>query len=214
MLRRMKFTLVFEGPLPPNGGPAEKWAIRKYLSPQLDELWMTHPSLKDAARRRFVPRETPFSFSDIHHTADDQRPFTQVGSDQHIDLCREVERGGRKFWPLVRETFALKCNLGITFLRREDAGRVYQGGDLDNRLKTLFDSLSVPPHENQIVKDTSIADPIYCLLEDDALIMGADVHTQRLLARSGAGVHDVLLLIEVDVRVVRPRGYNLTFIGD
>ena len=94
-----------------------------------------------------------------------------------------MDRGGRRFWPLVRDTFALKCNLGITFLRKEDAGRVYQAGDLDNRLKTLFDALAVPVTDQVISDDSSIADPIYCLLEDDALIMGINVQTHRLLAR-------------------------------
>jgi len=218
----MKFTLVYEGPLPSNARPKMKWAIRKYLSPQLEELWQIHPSLSDAQRRRFIPRDQPFSFGDIHHDSDDQRRFTQVGSDSDVDLCAEIERGGRNYWPLVRNTFALKCYLGITFMRREDPGKVVKGGDkgvdLDNRLKTLFDALGIPD-ANQVakdmsIKDTSIKDPIYCLLEDDALIMGCNVQTHRLLARTGGDIDDVLLLIEVDVRVVRPRGYNLTFLGD
>jgi hypothetical protein len=214
----MKFTLVYDGPLAANGTPAQKWAIRKYLSPQLEELWQIHPSLQDTARRRFVPREAPFNFSDIHHFSDDQRPFTQVPPprerDRFIDLCEEIDRGGRRFWPLVRDTFALKCNLGITFLRKEDAGRVYQAGDLDNRLKTLFDALAVPVTDQVISDDSSIADPIYCLLEADALIMGINVQTHRLLARPDIHRSNVVLVIEVDVRVVRPRAYNVTLIGD
>jgi hypothetical protein len=115
---------------------------------------------------------------------------------------------------LVRNTHALKCNLDITFLRKEDAGLVYQGGDLDNRLKTLFDALAVPPTD-QVVDDQSLSDdPVYCLLEDDSLITGVNVKTQRLLARPKSQKSDVLLVIDVDVRVVRPRGYNLMFIGD
>jgi hypothetical protein len=215
MIRKaiVKFTLVYDGALPPNGSPAEKWDIRKYFSPQLEELWGLHPSLKDAARRRFIPRDQPFNISDIHHFEDDKRPFTQLPRAGDIDLCELIDKKGRKFWPLVRETYALKCNLGITFLRKEDAGRVYQGGDLDNRLKTLFDALAVPPVE-QFVDDASIADPVYCLLEDDALIIGVNVQTHRLLARPHSNKSDVVLVIDVDVRVVRPRGYNVTFIGD
>jgi hypothetical protein len=99
------------------------------------------------------------------------------------------------------------------FLRKEDAGRVYQGGDLDNRLKTLFDALAVPPLD-QAISDQSISDPIYCLLEDDALIMGINVQTHRLLARPNVDKSNVLLVIDVDVRVVRLRGYNVMFVGD
>ena len=209
----MKFTLVYDGPLPPNGSPTEKWNIRKYFSPQLEELWQLHPSLQDAARRRFVSGDRPFQIADIHHFADDRRRFTQLRRDGDIDLCELIDRKGRKFWPLVRETHALKCNLGITFMRKEDAGRVYQGGDLDNRLKTLFDALAVPPLD-QVVNDASISDPVYCLLEDDALIMGIDVKTHRLLARPNLDSSNVVVIIDVDVRVVRPRGYNLMFVGD
>jgi hypothetical protein len=51
-------------------------------------------------------------------------------------------------------------------------------------------------------------------LEDDALIMGINVQTHRLLARPNSDKSNVVLIIDVDVRVVRPRGYNVTFIGD
>jgi hypothetical protein len=93
----VKFTLVYEGPLPPDGKTAVKWDIRKYFSPQLKELWELHPSLKDAARRRFISRDQPGTFYDIHHFADDQKAFTQVPSDNDIDLCAAIERKDRKF---------------------------------------------------------------------------------------------------------------------
>jgi hypothetical protein len=175
----MKFTLIYDGLLPPNGSSAEKWSICKYFNPQLKELWEIHPSLRVAVPRRFVPRDQPFGISDIHHIADDQRAFTQLPSGDSIDLCASIERRGKTFWQLVRNTHALKCNLDITFLRKEDAGRVYQGGDLDNRLKTLFDALAVPPID-QVVDDQSVSDdPICCLLEDDAVIMGVNIETHR-----------------------------------
>jgi hypothetical protein len=210
----MKFTLIYDGPLPPNGSPADKWMIRKYIHTQLQELWEIHPSLRDTLRRRFVPRAQPFNINDIHHIADDLNAFTQVPSGEDIDLCESIERKDKKFWPLVRNTHALKCNLAITFLRKEDAGRVYQGGDLDNRLKTLFDALAVPLTD-QVVDDQSFSgDPVCCLLEDDALIMGINVQTHQLLARPNSKKSDVVLIIGVDVRVVRPRGYNVMFVGD
>jgi hypothetical protein len=59
------------------------------------------------------------------------------------------------------------------------------------------------------VVDTSRS-PTYCLLEDDSLITGLEIQTQRLLARP----NDVHLLIEVDARVANPRGYNQMFLGD
>lgn len=98
----------------------------------------------------------------------------------HVDLCSKIEVGGRKFLPLVRDALALRCGLKVLFLRKENPGRVYQGGDMDNRLKTLFDSLSIP-NADQIVDDPDLEEPIYCLLEDDRLISGLSVETDRLL---------------------------------
>ena len=46
----MKFTLTYDGELPSAGNRnhrvREKWDIRKYLHPQILELWQTHPVLK------------------------------------------------------------------------------------------------------------------------------------------------------------------------
>ena len=98
-------------------------------------------------------------------------------------------------------------------LRKEEPGKVYQAGDLDNRLKTLFDALAVPKDE-QVVSDQTIVDPIYCLLEDDALIANCTIETHRLLSRPLASKYAVILLIEVDVRVIQPRQYNQPFLGD
>jgi hypothetical protein len=63
-----------------------------------------------------------------------------------IDLCESLNKHGAWFRPLVRETFALHCGLKILFLRKEPPGKVYQGGDLDGRMKTLIDALTMPQH--------------------------------------------------------------------
>ena len=62
--------------------------------------------------------------------------------------------------------------------------------------------------------DSSIIDPIYCLLEDDSLITRIDVDTQRLLGRPDVSEHEAHLLMEVDVRVTDSRVYNYAFLGD
>lgn len=83
---------------------------------------------------------------------------------------------------------------------------------MDNRLKTLFDSLSIP-NADQIVDDPDLEEPIYCLLEDDRLISGLSVETDRLLHMPNTTKHQVRLVIEVDVRVAQPRAYNEGFLG-
>jgi len=113
-----------------------------------------------------------------------------------------VERGGVHFFPLVSENLKLRAAIDITWFRPEEPGRVLQSGDIDNRLKTLFDGLQVPPHENQFpdtpITGTAIA-PFYCLLEDDALISSLNVDTRRMLRVSSDD--SVLLLIKVTTKI-------------
>jgi len=146
----------------------------------------------------------------LHRDRPSGTPLQDIKPDD-IDVCALIQRGSRKFLPLVRNELALKC--ALKFLRKEEPGRLIQEGDLDNRLKTLFDALAVPD-DQQIVEDDSIADPIYCLLENDALITGCAIETHRLLSRPGASKREVHLLIEVDVRVTQARYYYHPFLGD
>lgn len=208
----MKFTLTFEGDLRSNRGPADKWAIRKQFDPQLRELWRITPALQNVMRSRTVPA-TGFFVLELHHSLEDKRAVRPTDEKQKIDLCASIDVGGRQFFPLVRDSHALVCFLKILFLRKEEPGHIYQGGDIDNRLKTLFDALAVP-NADQVIQDKEIEDPIHCLLEDDRLITGFTVDTQRLLSKPGVTEHYVQLVIEVDVRVAQARTYNTYFLGD
>ena len=113
-----------------------------------------------------------------------------------------VERRGVYFFPLVSENLNLRAAIDITWFRPEEPGRVLQSGDIDNRLKTLFDGLQVPPHENQF-PDTPIVgtatEPFHCLLEDDALISSLNVDTRQMLRVSSDD--SVLLLIKVTTKI-------------
>jgi ECF sigma factor len=136
-----------------------------------------------------------------------------------IDLCPPIERKSPSgsvvnYFPLVRNSLGLVCGIRVLFLRREPPGRVYQGGDIDGRLKTLFDALAVP-QENAINEQQQVPDDrtFYCLLEDDALITAIDVKSEQLLGSAGDPSH-VRLAIEVDVRVAHPRSYNSIFSGE
>jgi len=103
--------------------------------------------------------------------------------------------------------------LKILFLRNEPRGRVLQGGDLDNRIKTLVDALGIPRDDWEYL-NPSLGDPVFCLLEDDSLVTAVDVRTEQLLAPIGAGAKEARLVVEVDVRVSYPRAFNQIFTGD
>jgi hypothetical protein len=216
-IRIMKFTLTYDGDLRSNDDYRRKWAIRSQLHPQLRELWEINPALRSVMRQRYVPAKGGWLFWASHHEEDQEgsgpKEPEMADLGETRDLCEPMTVKGRQFFPLVRNSLALRCGLKIMFLRKEPPGRVYQGGDIDNRLKTLFDALSMPKPE-QMMEDASIEDPIYCLLEDDGLISKLEVETHQLLSRPNASKHEVHLVIEVDVRVIDSRAYNQAFLGD
>jgi hypothetical protein len=61
---------------------------------------------------------------------------------------------------------------------------VTQGGDVDNRIKTLLDALKVPNDPSALPDGISLTedeDPLFCLFEDDNLITSLAIKTDRLL---------------------------------
>lgn len=199
----MRFRLTYDGELKAEGkdsrGP-EKWEIRNHISPQLAELWELHPALLGKtfgyARVDGLPAGTKLS----HHLKE--------------RLRLPVVVGGQEFIPLVRTSFALTCSLDILFLRKQTRGSlVSEGGDLDNRIKTFLDGLTVPK-EGQMSSGTPISSPLFCLLEDDKLIADLAVRTDRLLTRPGGSTSEVRLMVDVIVKTTQVTLDNTGFLGD
>ena len=115
---------------------------------------------------------------------------------------------------LCPATFANRtvANISITLLRPEPPGNiVVEGGDIDNRLKTIFDALRVPKlHEIPSGETDAIArmrPPFHCLLEDDKLITSVSVKTAQLLDISPDDKerqHEVVLLVNARLEVIDP----------
>jgi hypothetical protein len=221
----MKFTLTYDGSLPSSGNKPknkEKWAIRGIFHPQLKDLWANHPALRSVWEDRHFPKYGGATVRQSHH----QYPGpvlwdpdeSRAGADI-LDLCEPIDKHGAWFRPLVRESFALHCGLKILFLRKEPPGKVYQGGDIDGRIKTLLDALTMPQHVEQVIKGVAgpaginERDPILCLLEEDSLVSGLEVETERLLTDQNHPADFARLVIEVDVRVRRATIYNQSFLG-
>jgi len=186
----LEFHLTYKGRLPAagtgNSRAGEKHAIRKQLHGQLRELWHRHPLL----RASWIDAVT------------EGRPNVELLADR-------FSRCGHRFAPLIREEHGLGCELEILFLRRDDPGGLVRGGgDLDNRLKVLFDGLRMPDDCAGVTAPEESESPFYCLLQDDALITKVKISTDRLLSpmEEDERVNDVLLLIRVNTRVVSPEG--------
>ena len=114
---------------------------------------------------------------------------------------------GYRFVPLISKEFGIACSLDILFLRRDGPGNLIRsGGDIDNRIKVLFDALTVPTYNEQVhgMPPEKGEDPFFCLLEDDNLITDVKVTTDRLLlpAKEDEHIHDVHLTLHVVTKII------------
>jgi hypothetical protein len=109
------------------------------------------------------------------------------------------------------------CALDILFLRRDEPGSLIKsGGDIDNRIKVLFDAMRIPQASEELkgTRPDQDEEPFFCLLEDDRLITEVKVTTDKLLAPCGLGerVNDVHLVIHVRTLVLEAREGNRAFL--
>jgi hypothetical protein len=193
---RMEFRLIYDGALPAHATKSKdaKHAVRKQLHKQLAELWKRHIFLQFYLK----------TFTS--HTTDDQGNIVPLGPLVIDEMANNHKLGSFRFVPLVgNEQFGdAACALDILFLRRDKPGQLISGGgDIDNRIKLLFDALKMPRHSNELPSDPPASDenPLYCLLEDDSLITEVKVTTDQLLVPVAPDEHenDVHLVIHVNV---------------
>lgn len=194
----MDSCLRYKGPLPANSGPREKHAIRRAFHPQLRALWNEHPLLAGAST---IPLIGLREQTDARDEDDPRNHFAHATRAEWI--ASEHRRGAFCFTPLVTTALDLVCSLDIQFFRRESpGGLIQQGGDLDNRIKTLFDSLRVPD-EMQVERTDPTEDetPFYCLLQDDVLVTAFSVKTERLLEPPSGGERLTDIALTINVRI-------------
>jgi hypothetical protein len=147
----MEFRLTYNGRLKSRASATarDKHGIRKKLHPQLRALWSRDPLVNLA---RLADPHTP-------------------RAEGQISLVERV--GAFALVPLASRQWFTVADVDVLFLRRSPPGQLIgHGGDIDNRMKTLFDALRVPnaaelPNGEIPAEDE---EPFYCLLQDDALI--------------------------------------------
>jgi hypothetical protein len=104
----------------------------------------------------------------------------------------------------------MECELQIDWHRHDPPGTILSpNGDIDNRLKTLFDALRMPQNDTEIPSDTSHDGVFFCLLEDDSLITKLSVNTSQILGQGQFGPNDVELTLHVTVRPRYPMNANI-----
>lgn len=199
----MEFRLTYEGELlgasKTDTRARHKHDIRRVFHPQLRRWWDITPSLN----AMFDP---PAESTNINRTEWKKRRET---------LPERFQCGGYRFVPLVTEDLSLICAIEILFLRPDPPGSLIQSGDIDNRLKTLFDTLRIPgPDAAELGGHTPAEDekPFYCLLQDDRLISRVSVETDVLLQptnpKNAHNRNDARLLITVKLKPVNPTIYH------
>lgn len=224
----MKFTLIYEGDLPASANsskPAYVANIRNALHDQLADLWDSHVILRQLQRTARtkttvmtgppIPQGKPIEFRPAK-LPDYKNPIPPLLPGQ-VDFCAPIlVNGVGSYLPLVRQSLYLVCAVDILFLRHEEPGAlVFQGGDIDGRIKTLFDALRMPSEQEAKVSGVMpTADPLCCLLESDTLISDLSIKTGRLLGDRAKKAHAVRLTIDVTVKVLRVMDQNLCLVGE
>jgi hypothetical protein len=198
----VQFRLTYEGPLLSDretpSRTQHKHFIRKQIHPQLKRFWGIHPHLKWLSEVIWVGLPLGPEFGTKNCVEQIAETYTRAN--------------GYHFVPLVREELALLCSLDILYLRPAKPGSIISTGDIDNRLKTLFDALTVPI-ANQTPTDPpdQDEDPFYVLLEDDKLITHVAVTTDFLLSsvhpdRPVPDDNDARVIITINLRPYGPTG--------
>ena len=204
----LEFRLVYRGRLPAETSKprvAEKHNIRKTFHQQLAELWEQCPELRAQKETRWRVVEDPSDRALTHPVKTDVKYVEHhpSGTPWIEHIARDYVRCGFRFVPLVRKYGGVSCSIDILFLRRDNPGSIVRsGGDIDNRVKVLFDALRIVDNCSELPAGTVPAegeDPFFCLLEDDALITEVSVTTDRLLAplEGTESINDVQLIIRV-----------------
>jgi hypothetical protein len=211
----VEFRLLYSGLLlgasRNNTRAQEKHALRRAFHPQLRRLWDTNSNLEQLARA-WAP-----SYIQKHFGSNPPPPPPKDHKRIGIKAISEQwERFGYNFVPLVTEHFTLRCRLEILFLRPQEPHHIMQGGDLDGRLKTIFDALRLPDSlaEAGGIGPQDDETPFFCLLQDDKLISEVSVTTDQLLVlpqQREAKPNDSFLVIRVQINHTHPGSFDQYF---
>lgn len=195
----MRLTLTYDGPLPAANGKnprrAEKNDIRRYIQPQIKEALQAHPALDNGERFKLWT---------------DLEPSEQY-SDHPNRFFVAYKIGSYGFLPLITRKHHMVCELDILFLRREQPGALVHDGDLDNRLKVLFDALRMPLNNDELEGLRDEPEPFCCLLADDSLITAVNVRTEQWYQPPAPDTSpsNLRLVIDVLIRVTRVTYANI-----
>jgi hypothetical protein len=196
----IRFRLLYSGQLlgasKGDTRSAHKHEIRKHFSPQLKRLWENKDALRywllSAGSRARTAKGEPAGYSS------DEMELSRIAGIEAVANSWTIQNS--RFIPLITADVVARCRIDILFLRPEDQNYIIQGGDLDNRLKTLFDAFRMPKANEECGNDP---EPCFVLLEDDSLISEVAIIADNLLMlpnQSELKINDAFLVIDVQVK--------------
>jgi hypothetical protein len=137
-----------------------------------------------------------------------KKPYETLFRDS--DEYRVHKVGAFNFHPLICRHHMYPrrgCELNMKILSDDPFGSVIRDGDIDNRLKTLFDALCLPNEQQVPEGDTPgpDEDPFWVLLSDDRLITDLHIEQDRLLVPPPPTVESY---VELYITVKIKNGYT------
>lgn len=185
----MKFSLNYYGPIKSAGDAKSKHSIRMQLHNQMKSI-CTSP-----------PFDHVLKSTNEEHEEGKSKPLYK-------------NYGTKRFNFLVSEYLKTVVDLEIFLLLPQKVGAIVtNGGDIDNRIKTLFDALRIPASNSEIPSSDSFeygSDGMYCLLEDDKLIEKVTISAYQ--DHSATDDQQVKAIIIVNTRITAGLWGNLNFI--
>jgi hypothetical protein len=156
-----------------------KHALRRQFHPQLRRLWDVNKNLRQLAVHSGL-----MSAGQSKDSLLGRGPAEPSWFDTGITaIGNSWSQDGYKFIPLVTSHIAVRCSLDVLLLRPEEDRFIFERGDIDGQIKTLFDALRIPSDlaEAGGIGPQDDETPFFCLLEDDKLISEVRVTTDQLL---------------------------------
>jgi hypothetical protein len=230
----MKFRLTYEGSLRPTQRDPEKsqpnplaihkQEIRRCFHRQLRHLWSVNKFLREHEvypTHKVGGQRGGYSLRSDAETVE-MATGDRLLHEQKMSLLEataaQYHMFGYRFVPLVREEVSLLCSLDVLFLRRDIPGSALNAGDIDNRIKTLIDTLRIPRNQTELIgPDTTPGaddDPFFCLLEDDKQVSRFVVETDTLLnppAVTNLDDTEARVVVTVELRPYDVTLFNLSF---
>jgi hypothetical protein len=209
----VEFRLLYEGELLPSGGSnkraSEKHAIRRIFHPQVRRLWHVNKSLRQLA----INTGTASLGNETNVVPANEPEWVECGIKA---IGKKWSRVGYEFVPLVTPDLALRCSLDVLLLRPEEDRLIFQQGDIDGQIKTIFDALKVPKNldETGRVGPQEDETPFFCLLEDDRLISEVRVNAEQLLLlpkEKQVKPNDCFVVIHVKLSHKNPGAFDQYF---